>query len=291
MQMAAFRSTPTQPPTAPGNLTATRRQQHRGGPQLDGSDEQPRHRWLSRGAMPGHRVHQLHADRRAGGNDVRGHDVRAEHRLQLPRPGSGHGGKPERLLERRRCHHADRHPAADDPRQSRGDCREQQPDRRPPGRPPRTTSQSPATCWSGARMRGARDFAQIATPTGTGYSDTGLLASTSYSYRVRATDAAGNPSGYSTPASATTPAVAQPPTPPGNLVATAVSASQIQPHLDGFDEQRRRRRVPGGAVPGSRLHELRPDSPRRRETATAMAALSPPRPTRTGCGPPTGLET
>jgi fibronectin type 3 domain-containing protein len=74
---------------------------------------------------------------------------------------------------------------------------------------------------------GCTDFAQIATPTGTGYSDTGLLASTSYSYRVRAADAAGNPSGYSTPASATTLAVAQPPTPPSNLVATAVSASQI----------------------------------------------------------------
>src|SRR5712664_3117740 len=74
---------------------------------------------------------------------------------------------------------------------------------------------------------GCTNFAQIATPTGTSYSDTGLQASTSYSYRVRATDSAGNLSGYSIPASATTPAAAQPPTPPTNLVATAVSASQI----------------------------------------------------------------
>jgi len=74
---------------------------------------------------------------------------------------------------------------------------------------------------------GCTNFAQIATPTGTSYGDTGLQASTSYSYRVRATDSAGNLSGYSIPASTTTPAVAQPPTPPTNLAATAVSASQI----------------------------------------------------------------
>src|SRR2546422_7624191 len=53
---------------------------------------------------------------------------------------------------------------------------------------------------------GCSSFAQIATPAGTSYSDTGVAASTSYSYRVRATDAAGNLSGYSNTASATTPA-------------------------------------------------------------------------------------
>src|SRR5262249_39901943 len=44
------------------------------------------------------------------------------------------------------------------------------------------------------------------TPTGTTFSDTGLTASTSYSYRVRATDAANNLSTYSNTASATTTA-------------------------------------------------------------------------------------
>src|ERR1041385_1286964 len=39
---------------------------------------------------------------------------------------------------------------------------------------------------------GCSNFAQIATPTATTYNDTGLNSSTSYSYRVRATDAAGN---------------------------------------------------------------------------------------------------
>jgi fibronectin type 3 domain-containing protein len=51
---------------------------------------------------------------------------------------------------------------------------------------------------------GCSNFAQIATPTGATYNDTGLTANTSYSYRVRATDAAGNLSQYSNSASATT---------------------------------------------------------------------------------------
>ena len=40
-------------------------------------------------------------------------------------------------------------------------------------------------------------FAQIGTPSSNSYSDTGLTAATTYRYRVRATDAAGNLSGYS----------------------------------------------------------------------------------------------
>ena len=50
------------------------------------------------------------------------------------------------------------------------------------------------------------NFAQVGTTNGTTttYSATGLTASTSYSYRVRATDASGNLSGYSNTATATT---------------------------------------------------------------------------------------
>jgi hypothetical protein len=46
-------------------------------------------------------------------------------------------------------------------------------------------------------------FAQIATPTGTTFSNTGLIAGTAYRYRVRANDAAGNLGPYSSIAVAT----------------------------------------------------------------------------------------
>ena len=75
---------------------------------------------------------------------------------------------------------------------------------------------------------GCTTFAQIATPSGTSYSDTGLTAGTTYLYRVRAIDAAGNLSGYSNTANVTTPAPdTDPPTAPTNLGASAVSAGQV----------------------------------------------------------------
>jgi glucose/sorbosone dehydrogenase/fibronectin type III domain protein len=51
---------------------------------------------------------------------------------------------------------------------------------------------------------GCSTFIQIATPTGTTYSDTGLTPSTSYSYQVKAVDATGNVSEASPVTSATT---------------------------------------------------------------------------------------
>ena len=69
-------------------------------------------------------------------------------------------------------------------------------------------------------------FVQVATPTGATYNDTGLSAATTYRYRVRAADAAGNFSGYTAIVNATTPDT-QAPTDPTGLSATAVSASQI----------------------------------------------------------------
>jgi chitodextrinase len=76
---------------------------------------------------------------------------------------------------------------------------------------------------------GCSNFVEVATPAGTSYSDTGLTAATSYSYRVRATDAAANLSPYSSVQSATTQSApdTQPPTAPSGLTASAVSASQI----------------------------------------------------------------
>ena len=75
---------------------------------------------------------------------------------------------------------------------------------------------------------GCSNFAQIATVGAnvTSYSNTGLTASTSYSYRVRAYNVAGD-SDYSNTASAVTQAAPALPAAPTNLTATAVSRSQI----------------------------------------------------------------
>jgi len=70
---------------------------------------------------------------------------------------------------------------------------------------------------------------QIDTSAGNSYSNIGLSPSTTYTYTVAAYDAAGNVSGQSSPASATTqaPADTTSPTTPTSLLATAISSSQI----------------------------------------------------------------
>ena len=107
---------------------------------------------------------------------------------------------------------------------------------------------------------GCSTFAQIATPMATTFNDTGLTALTSYSYRVRATDATGNLGPYSNIATATTPALdTTPPTAPTNLTGTPASASRIESRLDRVDRWRRRDRLPGGAMSRCRLQQLCPD--------------------------------
>lgn len=71
------------------------------------------------------------------------------------------------------------------------------------------------------------NFAQIATPATATFNDTGLTPSTSYSYRVRATDAAGNLSSFSSTSSATSAKDTTPPSMPTNLATTIISSSQI----------------------------------------------------------------
>ncbi len=71
---------------------------------------------------------------------------------------------------------------------------------------------------------GCTTFTQIGTSSTDSYTDTGLSASTSYTYRVRATDAAGNLSGYSNTAVATTTVGL---TAPSGLIVVAAASSEI----------------------------------------------------------------
>lgn len=73
---------------------------------------------------------------------------------------------------------------------------------------------------------GCASFAQIASPTGTSYSDSTAAPSVTYQYRVRAFDEVGNNSGYSNTASATLPDTT-PPTVPTGLSASAASWSTV----------------------------------------------------------------
>jgi fibronectin type III domain protein len=59
---------------------------------------------------------------------------------------------------------------------------------------------------------GCVNFVQVGTPSGTTFSDTGMLTNTSYTFRVRATDAVSNLSTYSSSATQTTDTVKYHPT-------------------------------------------------------------------------------
>ena len=151
---------------------------------------------------------------------------------------------------------------------------------------------------------GCTTFAQIATPTGTSFSDTGLTAGTSYSYRVRAMDAAGNLERRTRTSRAPRRLApdTQPPTAPARLTATAVGAAPDQSELDGLDRQRRRYRLPGRALPGRglhrpsrrsrrRRHHLQRHGPDRRTRVTAIAYARSMRPRNAGAYSPIASAT
>ena len=79
-----------------------------------------------------------------------------------------------------------------------------------------------------------------------------------------------------------------PPTQPGTLTATAVRW-RGRPVLGCFHRQRRCHRLPGRALPGTRLHQLRPDRHhhRHRHHLQGHQRESPPTATATASAPPT----
>lgn len=100
-----------------------------------------------------------------------------------------------------------------------------------------TTSSSISLAWNASSDNVGvtgydvyRGSSLVTTVSGTSYTDTGLAANTSYTYTVRARDAAGNASGNSNSATGTTTGGGgdtQPPTAPGNLRAIAISTSSV----------------------------------------------------------------
>ena len=75
---------------------------------------------------------------------------------------------------------------------------------------------------------GCSSFAAVTTVSTLGWSDTGRSPGTSYSYRVRARDAAGNTGAYSSVATAVTPAaVDNPPSAPTGLSAAAAGSGGV----------------------------------------------------------------
>lgn len=93
------------------------------------------------------------------------------------------------------------------------------------------TASTDAVGVAGYRIFRNGSATALTTVTTTTYSDTSVVASTAYSYTVRAFDAAGNESGASGAGNATTPAApvgdTTPPTVPGTPTATAVSSTRI----------------------------------------------------------------
>jgi glucose/arabinose dehydrogenase/fibronectin type 3 domain-containing protein len=135
-----------------------------------------------------------------------------------------------------------------------------------------------STDAGGSGLAGYRIFRDggvnpIATVTATTFSDTGLAASTLYSYTVRAVDGANNLSANSSPASATTqspPAPdTTPPGVPGNLQASAVGSSRIDLSWSAVTDN-----AGGSGLAGYRIYRDGGTTPIATVTATSYSNTS-----------------
>ncbi len=205
-------------------------------------------------------VQQLHPDRHdhRDGHRLQGHHRQLRHQLQLPGTRDRRRRKPQHLLQ---------HGLGRDARHHRSSQ-------------PGTLSATAASggeidlSWgastdnvgvSGYRIErcagsACSNFTQIATTTGTGtgYKDTTVNSATSYSYRVRATDAAGNLSTYSNTASAADARHHRSVT-AGNAQRDRGLKRRDRPLLGRVHRQRRRQRLPHRALRRVGVQQLHPD--------------------------------
>ena len=198
------------PADAAGDADRDRGLRQRDRPVLGCLHRQRRGHRLPGRALPGRGLHQLRPDRhrRTGtGTTYKDTSVSASQHLQLSGPRDRRRRQPQPLLEHRQRDHPDaRHAAADAAGNADRECGQRQRGRSVLGclHRQRRCHRLPGRALPG--QPAAPTSPRSPPPTGTSYKDTSVSASTSYSYRVRATDAAGNLSPYSNTASATTPA-------------------------------------------------------------------------------------
>ena len=153
------------------------------------------------------------------------------------------------------------------------------------GRPRPTTSASAGYQVERCQGAGCTNFAQIATPTATTYGDTGLAArdlplpgpgrrrrrQPQHLLQCRHGDDAGR-TGYHRPR------------PPSGADRDRRRVHSGEPQLDGLHRQRRRRWLPGRALPGHWLHQLRPGGHAHRDDLQRHRCRPRP-PTATRCAP------
>ncbi|MEQ1802501.1 MAG: FG-GAP-like repeat-containing protein [Gammaproteobacteria bacterium] len=135
---------------------------------------------------------------------------------------------------------------------------------------------SASTDTGGSGLAGYRVYRNgsgtpLASVTGTSYSDTGLTANTTYTYRVSAYDAAANESDLSTQVPVTTPDVPPPdtiaPSQPTGLGATAVSANRIDLSWTGSTD------TGGSGLAGYRIYRNGSSTPLTTVTGTTYSDL------------------